>query len=95
MVDFSHFNDAVKPLDMDFTPVNIILAMLIAVVKATLVATFFMGLRFDKKLNVSILVANVVFVFIFFVIDEVEGKKLEFQSPVEAAKDNEGSHSEH
>ncbi len=95
MFDFASLNPlfAEIGLEIDFTPLNIILAMMIAFTKATLVAVFFMGLKFDKKMNVAILVGNMVFVFIFFVItltdtefrqeiDPLEGLKLEFDSPV-------------
>ena len=46
---------------------NIALALLVAGVKAGLVATFFMGLRWDKGFNALILVGSFVFVFIFLV----------------------------
>ncbi len=98
LIDFSHFNPYVGGL-IDFTPMNIILAMLIAVIKASLVATFFMGLKLDTKLNVGIFISNIVFLFIFFTLtltdtllrdvpDPMEGKKMDFVSPVDKANEN-------
>lgn len=104
MINFSSFEKYLQPLEVHFAPLNIIIAMIIAFIKASLVATFFMGLKFDKKLNISILVGNVVFVFIFFIItlsdtkfrdiaDPMDGHKLEFESPVHKA--NSAPHAEH
>ncbi len=45
-------------------PFNIIVAIAIAVVKATFVAAFFMGLYWDKKINTIAL----LFSFLFFII---------------------------
>lgn len=42
-------------------PFNIIVAIGIAVLKATLVAAFFMGLYWDKKINTIALLLSVVF----------------------------------
>jgi cytochrome c oxidase subunit IV len=45
--------------------VNIIIAMFIATIKATLVALFFMHLRHDKPLNAIIFVSSLIFLGIF------------------------------
>lgn len=45
--------------------VNIIIAMFIATVKATLVALFFMHLRHDKPLNAIVFVSSLIFLGIF------------------------------
>lgn len=50
----------------DFGQFNIIIALLIAIVKAGLVATFFMHLKYDDKLNAVVFGGSLVFVFIFF-----------------------------
>ena len=50
----------------DFGSANTIVAMIVATIKATLVALFFMHLLYDNKLNLVILVASFLFVAIFF-----------------------------
>ncbi len=45
-------------------PWNIVVAVGIAVIKATIVAAFFMNLYWDTKFNVMILVMSVVFFFL-------------------------------
>lgn len=50
----------------DFGSANTVIAMLVATVKGSLVALFFMHLFYDNKLNLIILVASLVFVSIFF-----------------------------
>ena len=50
----------------DFGPANIIIALLVAMVKAGLVATFFMHLKYDDKLNATVFGGSLIFVFIFF-----------------------------
>lgn len=42
------------------------IAMLVAFVKAGLVATFFMHLKYDEKFNVLIFVSSIFFVAVFF-----------------------------
>jgi cytochrome c oxidase subunit 4 len=44
------------------SPYNIIVAIAIAVVKATLVALFFMNLYWDVKFNAMLLITGVIFV---------------------------------
>ena len=50
----------------DFGPANIIIALIIALIKAGLVATFFMHLKYDDKLNAVVFAGSLIFVFIFF-----------------------------
>jgi cytochrome c oxidase subunit 4 len=68
----------------DFGSANTVIAMLVATMKATLVATFFMHLLHDKLFNTICLVASFVFLGVFFFftyedtssrnrIDEVNG----------------------
>lgn len=45
-------------------PWNILVAMAIAVVKATLVVLFFMNLFYDKKLNLIVFLSSLVFFLI-------------------------------
>lgn len=47
---------------------NILLAMTIATFKASLVCLFFMGLRYDRKLNVIVFVFGLLFLFFFFLL---------------------------
>jgi len=52
----------------DFGPFNIIIAMGVASLKATLVALFFMHLLWDDKKNMTIFVMSLMFLAIFIVI---------------------------
>ena len=47
-------------------PLNIIVALAIAVVKAWIVATYFMNLKWDEKFNAVLLVTGILFVIVFF-----------------------------
>jgi cytochrome c oxidase subunit 4 len=47
------------------SPFDVIVAMLLASVKATLVAMFFMGLYYDEKVNTLVLVFSFIFFFVF------------------------------
>ena len=53
----------VSRIDLGF--LNVPVALAIAVVKASLVVTFFMGLRWDRGFNVMILLCTVLFILIF------------------------------
>lgn len=46
-------------------PLNVWVALFIATIKATLVALYFMHLRYDRPFNGVILVASLVFVMLF------------------------------
>lgn len=50
---------------VDLGSMNLWLAMVIATVKATLVALYFMHLRYDKPINGIVLVTALVFVMLF------------------------------
>jgi cytochrome c oxidase subunit IV len=52
-------------VDFGSPTVNIIIAMFIATIKASLVALFFMHLRHDKPLNSIIFVSSLIFLGIF------------------------------
>lgn len=49
---------------------NVVIALMIATVKATIVALFFMHLRWDKKFHALIIIASMFFalLFIFYVL---------------------------
>jgi cytochrome c oxidase subunit 4 len=53
---------------VDLGSLNIFIAMLIACVKASLVGLFFMGLRYDRKLNINAFLIGLFFLGIFFVL---------------------------
>jgi cytochrome c oxidase subunit 4 len=53
---------------LDFGGYNLVIAMLIAAAKASLVALFFMHLRYDNKLYMVIFVAAVTFLAIFIIL---------------------------
>ena len=59
-------------VQFDFGWFNIILAMIIASFKATLVLLFFMHLLYDNKINLAFLVASVVFLAVFIAITAVD-----------------------
>lgn len=58
---------------VDLGAANTIVAVLVATVKASLVATFFMHLRHDKPFNALIFISAFVFlgVFLFFTLDDL------------------------
>jgi len=51
---------------VDLGKANIILVVLIATMKASLVVTFFMHLRWDNKFNALMFVSSVFFIGVFF-----------------------------
>ena len=51
----------------DLGPINVPLMLLIATVKASLVALFFMHLWYDEKFNLVVLLVGVAFVGLFFI----------------------------
>lgn len=51
---------------VDFGPANTVVAVLIATVKAALVASFFMHLRYDKIFNTILFVSAFLFLALFF-----------------------------
>lgn len=52
----------------DFGPYNLIIAMVIAVIKASLVLLFFMHLKYDKPFNGIVLIVSLALVALFIVI---------------------------
>jgi cytochrome c oxidase subunit IV len=50
---------------VDLGPFNIVLAIFIAIVKAGLVVTFFMGLMWDNRVNALIFAVGCIFVVVF------------------------------
>ncbi len=52
----------------DFGEFNLLIAMLIATVKASLVAMYFMHLKYDNKLYLLLFLSAIVFLAIFIVI---------------------------
>lgn len=51
---------------VDLGPMNMLVAMLVATVKASFVCAFFMQLKYDEKLNTIIFVFGLIFVALFF-----------------------------
>ena len=47
-------------------PLNLAVAIVIASIKATLVITFFMHLKYDNKFNATIVVCSLMFIGVFF-----------------------------
>jgi len=98
MFDFSILNEYL-PRNMDLFPLNIVVALAIATLKAAFVLGFFMAIAYDKHLNKAIVLMNFVFVTVLFgltlsdtmfrsVADPMEGKKIPFDSPVINANKN-------
>ncbi len=50
---------------VDLGPANLVIAMAVAVVKASLVALYFMHLRYDQPFNALALVSTLLFVALF------------------------------
>ena len=57
---------------VNFGPFNLIIAVLIATVKATLVAMFFMHLRHDPPINAIIFVSSLIFLGIFLLFPLID-----------------------
>jgi len=51
-----------------FGPFNLVVAMAVAAVKASLVALFFMHLKYDNKLYLTIFITSIAFLAIFIVL---------------------------
>lgn len=56
----------------DFGAFNFVIAMGIATVKASLVMAVFMGMKYDDKLYVGIILTSVLFVALLFVISQFD-----------------------
>ena len=61
-------SDAARSGLLDLGPGNIVVALAIALVKASLVALYFMHLRYDSLFNGIVLVAALLFVVLFIAI---------------------------
>ena len=57
---------------IDFGSGNVVIALFIATIKASLVALFFMHLRWDKPINGIIAVAGFLFLGIFLMFDFID-----------------------
>ena len=57
---------------VDFGQGNIVIALFIATVKASIVALFFMHLRWDKPVNTIIALAGFLFLGIFLMFDFID-----------------------
>ena len=51
--------------EQDFGRMNLVVAMVIAVIKGSLVVMYFMHLRYDRPINAIILVSSLVFLALF------------------------------
>jgi cytochrome c oxidase subunit IV len=82
---------------VDFGSWNIIIAMAVAVTKASLVVLFFMGLKWDKKINAVFFVSSLLFLGIFLGYclldvnyraqgDLIESQQFGLKSPVKLIK---------
>jgi cytochrome c oxidase subunit IV len=67
--------------------VNLMVAMIVATVKALLVATFFMHLKYDTKINTVTFASSLIFLAIFFLLTFADlmtrGRVEEFQGNFE------------
>jgi cytochrome c oxidase subunit IV len=65
---------------IDFGSANVVIALAIASVKASLVALFFMHLRWDKPVNAIIAIAGFLFLGIFLMFDFIDvGTRVDLQ----------------
>ena len=84
--------------------INIVIALVIAITKASLVILFFMGIRWEKGISLVTLVVSIIFFLIFITFtlidtefrsytDELEVNPINIQSPVKIIdKDSVKSH---
>jgi caa(3)-type oxidase subunit IV len=57
---------------VDLGPANMLVAMLVATVKASLVCGFFMQLKYDEKLNSIVFTFGLIFVALFFLFTTLD-----------------------
>jgi caa(3)-type oxidase subunit IV len=73
-------------------PFSILVALAVAIVKAALVAGFFMHLKYDDRFNSLVLVSSVVFLSLFFIFTlvdlETRGTLMKEQDSHAWAKEN-------
>ena len=66
---YLHLDSMVEEVfKLKFTGLNLILAMVIATIKGTLVALFFMHLLYDNKMYMLIFVGGLTFLSFFFIL---------------------------
>lgn len=70
----------------DFGEVNLLVALGVATVKATLVALYFMHLRYDKPFNAIIFVIGIAFLGLFLGITMLD--TIEYHPEVQAWEEN-------
>jgi cytochrome c oxidase subunit 4 len=91
---------------VDFGSMNIIVAMIIAGVKASLVAFFFMHLLYDDKVNLFVFLTAIVFLAVFIIftlldterradIDPIKAKAIEEKAAIIYDKIESEDHSGH
>jgi caa(3)-type oxidase subunit IV len=83
----------VAAAQVNFGSMNTVIAMVIAFIKASVVGLFFMGLKWDKKINAIFFVGSLLFLAVFLGItsldlfyrdqtDPIEGSRFGFKTPV-------------
>ena len=68
----------------DFGPLNLTIALLIAAVKASLVAMFFMGLYFEKSVNAVAFVVSIAALVLFVALTYMDFSTRGSMDPLEA-----------
>lgn len=90
----------------DFGSLNLIIAMLVAGVKAMLVVQIFMALKWEKGFNPVAFFGSLVFVLIFIILtfsdlafrkhrDQLESGVIEYNSPVTEIGSHHHNHDDH
>ncbi|NBV84274.1 hypothetical protein EBR57_09180, partial [bacterium] len=72
----------------NFGSFNLLIAMLVAVVKAGVVISIFMGLKWEKGFNRVAFLGSLVFLFIFFLFVFSDVLFRSYRSPLEATQIN-------
>jgi len=78
---------------VNFGDWNIVVAMLVAITKASVVILIFMGLLWDRKIHLVLFLGSFIFIGIFFIftladisfrseMDPAEGQRFGFKTPV-------------
>jgi cytochrome c oxidase subunit 4 len=70
----------------NFGAANLVVAMIVAVIKAGLVVSFFMGMKWDKGFNRVAFLGSLVFLFIFFLLTFSDVLFRSYRSPLEATQ---------
>ncbi|NBV41671.1 hypothetical protein EBR96_02735, partial [bacterium] len=63
---------------------NLIIAMIVAIIKASLVIMIFMGMKWDHGFNRVAFLGSLVFLFIFFLLTFSDVLYRGYRSPLEA-----------